>query len=109
MADLSLMTVAEFREFAAPLLAEVIQLREESAYTRVLLQKHNWISREEAESLLGISPAALLRNREKWSIRYRKGKRFVEYWLPDIWKYLKEEKRLIPAEIERRIQEAIAA
>lgn len=106
---LNVMTWEDFEEFKAPLLAEVTQLREEAAYYRILLAEHQWISREEAESLLGISPAALLRNREKWNIRYRKGKRFVEYWLPDIWKYLKEEKRLIPAEIERRIQEAIAA
>lgn len=106
---LNVVTWDDFEQFKTPILEEVKQLREEARYYRILLKEHQWISREEAESLLGISPSALLRNREKWQIRYRKGKRFVEYWLPDIWKYLKEEKRLIPAEIERRIQVAIAA
>jgi hypothetical protein len=106
---LEVITTKDFEAFSAPILAEFNQMREELAYYRVLLKDHQWIRREEAQEILGIGTDTLLRNRDEWNIRYRKGKRYIDYWLPDIWKYLKEEKRLKPAEIERRIQVAIAA
>jgi nuclear transport factor 2 (NTF2) superfamily protein len=106
MAEL-VMTVEDFEKFKAPLLEEVSRIREENAYYRILLKEHQWLSREETETLLGISADTLLRNREKWNIRYRKGKHFVSYWLPDIWKYLKEVNHLKTEEIEKRIQLAL--
>jgi hypothetical protein len=104
---LLVMTWDDFEKFKTPLLEEVARIREENAYYRILLKEHQWISRSEAESLLDVSPARLLRNREEWELRYRKGKRFVEYWMPDIWKYLKEVRHLKTDAIEKRIQAAI--
>lgn len=104
---ISVITKEEFDAMMAPILKEVSQLREESTYNRILLKEHQWISRSEAESLLDVSAPRLLRNRDEWELRYRKGKRFVEYWLPDIWKYLKEVRHLKTDAIEKRIQAAI--
>lgn len=103
----NIITIEEFEKFKAPLLEQMEQLRQEVVVSRILLKDRQWLDRVTAEAVLGVSAPTLKNNAEKWGISYRKGKLFIEYWLPDILKYLKNQKHLLPGAIEDRIRKAL--
>ncbi len=86
------------------LLTSNIELKHQVQILTAVALASKWISREETEYLLNCAPATLKDNAGKWGLKYRKGKRKIEYWLPTVIQRLEAKKTLASA-IEKKVMD----
>lgn len=96
-------TIEEVEAVVQPLIKNYTELLHQVEILTAVALNTKWISREETESLLECSAGTLRSNAEKWNIRYKKGKRKIEYYLPSVIKRM-EAKKMLSGAIEKKIK-----